>query len=63
MKFAYLIWSNLKRKKLRTLLTLLSICVAFVLYGLLCTIREAFTAGAGCGNQRERWMDMCGLRD
>ncbi len=45
MRFFFLVWSNLKRKKLRTLLTLLSICVAFVLYGLLCTIREAFTAG------------------
>lgn len=45
MKFLYLIWSNLKRRKLRTLLTLLSIFVAFVLYGLLCTVKEAFTAG------------------
>ena len=45
MKFLGLIWSNLKRKKLRTSLTLLSILVAFVLYSLLCTIKEAFTAG------------------
>lgn len=45
MKFFHLIWSNLKRRKLRTLLTLLSILVAFLLYGLLCTIKEAFTAG------------------
>jgi putative ABC transport system permease protein len=45
MKFLHLIWSNLKRKKLRTTLTLLSIFVAFLLYGLLCTIKEAFTAG------------------
>ena len=45
MKFFSLIWSSLKRKKLRTALTLLSIFVAFVLYGLLCTIKEAFTAG------------------
>jgi putative ABC transport system permease protein len=45
MKFLHLIWSNLKRKKLRTLLTLLSIFVAFLLYGVLCTIKEAFTAG------------------
>jgi putative ABC transport system permease protein len=34
MKFLYLIWSNLKRKKLRTVLTLLSIVVAFILFGL-----------------------------
>jgi putative ABC transport system permease protein len=45
MKFFHLIWSSLKRRKLRTSLTLLSIFVAFVLYGLLCTIKEAFTAG------------------
>jgi putative ABC transport system permease protein len=45
MKFLSLVWSNLKRKKLRTALTLLSIFIAFVLYGLLCTIKEAFTAG------------------
>ena len=45
MKFLSLVWSNLKRKKLRTFLTILSILVAFVLYGLLCTIKEAFTAG------------------
>jgi putative ABC transport system permease protein len=45
MKFLWLVWSNLKRKKLRTSLTLLSIFVAFLLYGLLCTIKEAFTAG------------------
>jgi putative ABC transport system permease protein len=30
---------------MRTSLTLLSIFVAFLLYGLLCTIKEAFTAG------------------
>ncbi len=45
MKFLSLIWSNLQRKKLRTWLTLLSIFVAFTLFGLLCAIKEAFTAG------------------
>ncbi len=45
MKFLYLVWSNLKRKKLRTALTLLSVFVAFLLFGLLCTIKEAFTGG------------------
>src|SRR5689334_17011812 len=45
MKFLHLIWSNLKRKKLRTSLTVLSIFVAFLLFGLLCSIKEAFTAG------------------
>jgi putative ABC transport system permease protein len=40
-----LVWCNLKRKKLRTSLTLLSIFVAFLLYGLLCIIKGAFTGG------------------
>ena len=45
MKFLSLIWGNLKRKKSRTSLTLLSILVAFILYGMLCAIKEAFTGG------------------
>jgi putative ABC transport system permease protein len=45
MKFLRLLWGNLMRRKLRTLLTLLSIFVAFLLFGLLCTIKEAFSAG------------------
>jgi putative ABC transport system permease protein len=43
MKYFALVWSNLKRKKLRTTLTLLSICVAFILFGMLCAIREGLT--------------------
>jgi putative ABC transport system permease protein len=45
MKFFPLIWSNLKRKKLRTAFTLKGIFVAFVLYGLLCTLKESLTGG------------------
>ena len=45
MKFLHLIWSNLKRKKLRTSLTFLSIMVAFVLFGLLSAIKQAFVGG------------------
>ncbi len=45
MKFLGLVFSNLKRRKLRTALTLLSILVAFLLFGFLCAIKEAFTAG------------------
>jgi putative ABC transport system permease protein len=45
MKFIHLIWSNLKRKKLRTSLTLLSIIVAFVLFGVLASINQALTGG------------------
>jgi putative ABC transport system permease protein len=45
MKFIHLVWSNLTRKKLRTSLTLLSIVVAFVLFGLLSAIRQAMVGG------------------
>ena len=45
MKFVYLVWSNLMRKKLRTWLTLLSILVAFLLFGYLGAIRQGFSQG------------------
>jgi putative ABC transport system permease protein len=45
MKFLPLLWSNLWRKKTRTIFTLLSVFVAFLLFGLLMTIRTAFTFG------------------
>ena len=45
MKFAHLIWGNLMRKKLRTALTLLTILVAFVLFGMLCAIKQALAGG------------------
>jgi putative ABC transport system permease protein len=45
MKFFHLIWSNLTRKKLRTSLTLLSILVAFVLFGFLSAVKQALVGG------------------
>jgi putative ABC transport system permease protein len=45
MRFLHLIWGNLKRKKLRTMLTLLSILVAFVLFGFLAAIKQALVGG------------------
>ncbi len=45
MKFFPLIWANLKRKKLRTLLTVLSVVVAFILFVFLCAIKQALTGG------------------
>jgi putative ABC transport system permease protein len=45
MKYLSLIFGDLKRKKLRTALTILSIIVAFVLFGYLSAIRAAFLAG------------------
>ncbi len=46
MKYLYLIWKNVVRKKLRTTLTILSIVFAFVLFGLLNTLGNTFTQGA-----------------
>ena len=45
MKFLPLVWKNIWRKKFRTIFTLLSIFIAFLLFGILMTIRMAFTFG------------------
>jgi len=45
MKYLPLLWSSLWRKKVRTIFTLLSVFVAFLLFGLLMTIRTAFSFG------------------
>jgi putative ABC transport system permease protein len=45
MRFLHLIAGNLRRRKLRTLLTVLSILVAFVLFGVLSAIKQALIGG------------------
>jgi putative ABC transport system permease protein len=45
MKFLPLVWKNVWRRKFRTTFTLLSIFVAFLLFGILMTIRTAFSLG------------------
>ena len=45
MKFIPLIWRNLLRRKIRTLMTIGSIFIAFLLFGLLMAIRAAFSMG------------------
>ncbi len=45
MKFLPLIWKNVWRRKFRTTFTLLSIFIAFVLFGILMTIRYSFAFG------------------
>jgi len=45
MKFFYLIWRNLMRKKVRTLLTVSCILIAFLLFGYLSAIKQAFNMG------------------
>jgi putative ABC transport system permease protein len=45
MRFIPLIWKNIWRRKFRTTFTLLSIFIAFVLFGILMTIRYSFSFG------------------
>jgi putative ABC transport system permease protein len=45
VKYFPLVWAALMRRKPRTILTMLSIVVAFLLYGLLQGVVAAFTAG------------------
>jgi putative ABC transport system permease protein len=45
MKFLPLVWRNLLRRKVRTIFTILSIFVAFVLFGFLMSVRAAFSMG------------------
>ena len=45
MKYLHLIWAALFRSKTRTLLTLLSVVAAFLLFGMLDSVRVAFTSG------------------
>ena len=48
MKYLPLVWASLWRKKTRTVFTLLSIVIAFLLYGVLQTVDYAFeNPGAG----------------
>ena len=45
MKFLPLIWGSLRRKRVRTFFTLLSILVAFLMFGYLAAVRSAFDIG------------------
>ena len=46
MKYLPLLWAQLFRKKTRTILTILSVIVAFLLLGLLEAVQIAFESGA-----------------
>jgi putative ABC transport system permease protein len=53
MKFLPLVWANLKRKKVRTGLTLLAIAASFFLYGLVQVLKTSLSAGVDvAGNDR-----------
>ncbi len=45
MKYLHLIWAALFRSKTRTFLTLLSVVAAFLLFGMLDSVRVAFNSG------------------
>lgn len=45
MKLLPLVWKNLWRRKVRTVFTLACVFIAFLLFGLLMTIRAAFSFG------------------
>ena len=45
MKYLPLVYRNLTRRKVRTILTIASIFMAFVLFGILMALRAAFTLG------------------
>jgi putative ABC transport system permease protein len=53
MKYLPLLWRNLFRRKVRTIFTVLSVLVAFTLYGFLVAIEAAFGMGVElAGNER-----------
>ena len=45
MKYFPLIWRNLLRRKVRTIFTLASVFIAFVLYSFLMVVQNAFSMG------------------
>ncbi len=51
MKYLHLIWSNLKRHKLRTALTIATIFIAFLLFGYLSAIEKAINVGVTLAGQ------------
>jgi putative ABC transport system permease protein len=52
VRYLPLLWSGLFRKKARTVLTLLSIVVAFALFGLLQAVQVAFESGADAADAK-----------
>jgi putative ABC transport system permease protein len=54
MKFLPLIWASLFRRRTRTILTLLSIVTAFLLFGLLDAVRLSFSEAGQSANGAQR---------
>ncbi|HXD08169.1 MAG TPA: ABC transporter permease, partial [Burkholderiaceae bacterium] len=54
MKYLHLIWASLFRRKTRTVLTLVSIIAAFLLFGLLDAVRTSFNQAGQSANGAQR---------
>jgi putative ABC transport system permease protein len=54
MKYLHLIWAALFRRKARTILTLVSIIAAFLLFGMLDAVRTGFDQAGNSANGAER---------
>jgi putative ABC transport system permease protein len=54
MKYLHLIWAALFRRKTRTILTLVSIIAAFLLFGMLDAVRTGFDQAGNSANGAER---------
>jgi putative ABC transport system permease protein len=54
MKYLHLIWASLFRRKTRTILTLVSIIAAFLLFGLLDAVRTSFAEAGQSANGAQR---------
>jgi len=54
MKYLHLVWASLFRRKTRTLLTLVSIIAAFLLFGLLDAVRTSFNQAGQSANGAQR---------
>ena len=54
MKYLHLIWASLFRRKTRTILTLVSIVAAFLLFGLLDAVRTSFAQAGQSANGAQR---------
>jgi putative ABC transport system permease protein len=54
MKYLHLVWASLFRRKARTLLTIVSIAAAFLLFGLLDAVRTSFDQAGQTANGAQR---------
>ncbi|HEX2667661.1 MAG TPA: ABC transporter permease [Gammaproteobacteria bacterium] len=62
MKYLPLVWANLMRRKVRTVFTLLSVFIAFMLFAVLGAVDQAFTGGVElAGADRLMVMNKTGL--